>query len=289
MVKKYLKFLFLFLTTGVFIVSCNHKAKRNSERITFDSVQLNKTVYLLGDTALPSCNINIRYTYPVTKDSVLKDSIDFYLIQSCFGDDYVRHNYFNSLSAEALIQLYAKNYTDNYLKDVQPLYVEELKEHPQDKSESFGWFSYYEEIISSIVYQNKSLLVYSCYLNEFTGGAHGVYFTNYINFDLDLMRPLHLNDIFVGDYKDAVSDQIWNALMKKENVKSRDALEEMGYGTLGDIEPIENFYLTPEGITFHYNIYEIAPFSMGAISVTVPFNQVSRWLNTMPLLRELMK
>ncbi len=34
--------------------------------------------------------------------------------------------------------------------------------------------------------------------NEYTGGAHGIYMTTYLNMDLTLMRPLRLDDIFVA-------------------------------------------------------------------------------------------
>ena len=52
----------------------------------------------------------------------------------------------------------------------------------------------------------------------------------------------------------------------------------MGYGTTGDIAPIGNFYLTPGGITFHYNIYEIAPYVIGPIEVTVGFDKMEAML-----------
>lgn len=39
-------------------------------------------------------------------------------------------------------------------------------------------------------------------------------------------------------------------LMADNNVSTRQELEDMGYATTGDLEPIENFYLDPTGITF---------------------------------------
>ncbi len=288
MIKQYVKFLPLLLTVGVLLLSCNNKMNRGSDKITFDSIRVNKTVYLLGDTALPSCNVSINYTYPVFKDSTLCDSLNFYLAQACFGSD-IAEKVFVNVSSPDLVHQYVRNYTERYIREVQPLYVEEIKEHPQDKPQSFGWFSYYDEVVGSVQFCNSDLLVYKCYINEFTGGAHGVYFTTFLNYDFKLNRILHLNDIFTGDYQEPVSNMLWETLMKRENVKSREELEDKGYGSLGAIEPIENFYISPQGITFYYNIYDIAPFSMGATEVTLSFAQLKPWLGHIKAIEKLAK
>ena len=56
-------------------------------------------------------------------------------------------------------------------------------------------------------------------------------------------------------------------------------LEDMGYATTGDLEPIENFYLDPTGITFYYNVYEIAPYVMGATKITLSYEDIAPLMN----------
>ena len=56
-------------------------------------------------------------------------------------------------------------------------------------------------------------------------------------------------------------------------------LEDMGYATTGDLEPIENFYLDPTGITFYYNVYEIAPYVMGATKITLSYEDIAHLMN----------
>ena len=97
--------------------------------------------------------------------------------------------------------------------------------------------------------------------------------------DLTLMRPLRLDDIFVGDYKDALTDLIWNQLMADNKVTTHEALEDMGYASTGDIAPTENFYLSKEGITFYYNVYEIAPYVMGATKITLSYEDIAPLMN----------
>ena len=43
------------------------------------------------------------------------------------------------------------------------------------------------------------------------------------------------------DYKEALTDLLWKQLMADNNVNTRQELEDMGYATTGDLEPIENF------------------------------------------------
>ena len=123
--------------------------------------------------------------------------------------------------------------------------------------------------------------------NEYTGGAHGMYMSTFLNMDLTLMRPLRLDDIFVGDYQEALTDLIWNQLMADNKVTTHEALEDMGYASTGDITPTENFYLSKEGITFYYNIYDITPYSMGPVKVTIPYAIMEHLLGSNPILGDL--
>ena len=67
--------------------------------------------------------------------------------------------------------------------------------------------------------------------------------------------------------------------MEDNKVSTRQEVEDLGYGSTGELEPTENFYLTPQGITFYYNIYEIAPYVMGPTSITLPYERIQHLLN----------
>ena len=41
-----------------------------------------------------------------------------------------------------------------------------------------------------------------------------------------------------------------------------------------EVEPNDNFYITEDGVTFIYNHYEIAPYAMGIIKITIPWNEL---------------
>ena len=256
MKKQYVSLLAIILSVSGFLFSCHDKMNKNTGALQFDSIQVNKTAHLFNDTAKPACNIIINFAYPIkSSDDMLKDSLNTYFISACFGDKYIGEK------PEEVVK--------------------------EDESSIGAWYSYYKGIESHVQLYDKDLLVYRIDYNEYTGGAHGIYMATYLNMDLTLMRPLRLDDIFVGDYKDALTDLIWNQLMADNKVTTHEALEDMGYASTGDIAPTENFYLSKEGITFYYNVYDITPYSMGPVKVTIPFAMMEHLLGSNPILGEL--
>ena len=123
---------------------------------------------------------------------MLKDSLNTYFISACFGDKYIGEK------PEEVVKQYTENYISEYRRDLEPMYTEDEKDK-EDESSIGAWYSYYKGIESHVQLYDKDLLVYRIDYNEYTGGAHGIYMATYLNMDLTLMRPLRLDDIFVGD------------------------------------------------------------------------------------------
>ena len=114
---------------------------------------------------------------------------------------------------------------------------------------------------------------------EYTGGAHGIYMDSYLNLDLRTLTPVRLDDLFAPDYEEALTDLLWNQLMADNQVATRQELEDLGYGSTGELTPTENFRIGEKGLTFHYNVYEIAPYVMGGIDIELPYEIMSHLLN----------
>ena len=266
MKKQYVSLLAIILSVSGFLFSCHDKMNKNTGALQFDSIQVNKTAHLFNDTAKPACNIIINFAYPIkSSDDMLKDSLNAYFISACFGDKYIGEK------PENVVKQYTENYISEYRRDLEPMYTEDEKDK-EDESSIGAWYSYYKGIESHVQLYEKDLLVYRIDYNEYTGGAHGIYMTTYLNMDLTLMRPLRL---------------IWNQLMADNKVTTHEALEDMGYASTGDITPTENFYLSREGVTFYYNVYDITPYSMGPVKVTIPFPMLEHLLGSNPILGEL--
>ena len=281
MKKQYVSLLAVILAASGFLFSCGDKMKKDTGSLEFDSIQVNKTVHLFGDTSKPACNLLINFVYPSkSSDELLKDTLDKYFIAACFGDKYMGEK------PQEVVKQYTETYISEYRRDLEPMYLEDEKDKENESSVG-AWYSYYKGIESHVQLYEKNLLVYRINYNEYTGGAHGIYMTTYLNFDLGLMRPLRLDDIFVGDYQEPLTDLIWNQLMADNGAKTRAELEDMGYGSTGEIAATENFYLNKDGVTFYYNVYDITPYAMGPVVVSLPFHMLEHMLGSNPVIGEL--
>ena len=281
MKKQYVSLLAIMVAVSGFLFYCGDKMNKNTGSLEFDSIQVNETAHLFSDTARPACNLVIDFTYPVkASDELLKDTLNKYFISACFGEKYIGEN------PKEVVKQYTEAYIREYRRDLEPMYLEDEKDK-KDESSIGAWYSYYKGIESHVQLYEKNLLVYRIDYNEYTGGAHGIYMTTFLNMDLGLMRPLRLDDVFVGEYQEPLTDLIWNQLMADNEAKTRAELEDMGYGSTGEIAPTENFYLDKDGVTFYYNVYDITPYAMGPVTVSIPFQMLEHMLGSNPVVGEL--
>ena len=280
MKKEYGILLAIVLSVCSIYTSCDNKAAKTG-KFEFDRIQINKTAHLFGDTTKPGTNIIIDFSYiSKSSDNTLKDSLNAYILSACFGDKYTGED------IREVPESYAQNYISEYRQDLEPMFLEDQKY--KDNSEYIAsWYSYYKGLESQVEFYEKDLLVYRIDFNEYTGGAHGMYTSTFINFDLKNLYQLILDDIFVGDYQDTLSDLLWNQLATDQKVQTRAELEDMGYGSTGDLIPTENFYLSKEGITFYYNVYELTPYAMGAVEIKLPFETIEPILKENNIIKQL--
>lgn len=268
MKKQNVSLLVFLLATSSLFFSCGNSMNKNVGALEFDSLQVNETAHLFGDTARPACNLIIDFTRVVkSSDEAMKDSLNAHFLSACLGEKYM------DMTPEEAIEAYKDKYVSEYRKDLEPLY-EKDKQNSENEADIQGWYSYYQSIDSRIQLYSKWLLTYCINYNEYTGGAHGIYTATFLNFDLRTLRLLQLDDLFATDYREALTDLLWNQLMADNQVASRQELEDMGYTSTGELEPTENFYLSKEGISFYYNVYEIAPYVMGPVCITLPYEMV---------------
>lgn len=273
MKKQTVSLLALLLAASGFFFSCGNIVNNNAGALEFDSIQVNETAHLFGDTAKPACNLVINFAYvSKSSDERMKDSLNTFFLSACFGEKYM------TMTPEEAVKIYTDKYVGDYRKDLEPMYKKDEQDNEDDASMG-AWYSYYKGLESHVQLYTKHLLVYRIDYNEYTGGAHGIYMSTFLNMDLRTLSPIRLDDLFVSDYSEPLTDLLWNQLMADNNVVTRQELEDMGYATTGNLEPSENFYIDKEGITFYYNVYDIAPYVMGPVAITLPYEMMQHLLS----------
>lgn len=112
-----------------------------------------------------------------------------------------------------------------------------------------------------------SLLCYTITRSSYTGGAHGMYTTVYHTYSLSDGFELELVDLFDARQLELLDRAIREKIALDYGAASDEELSDRGFFP-EYIRPTENFSVTPEGIVFLYNPYEIGCYALGSVEVT---------------------
>jgi hypothetical protein len=135
-----------------------------------------------------------------------------------------------------------------------------------DKSNSPYWN---RQINVKVVYQQYPYVSLATDFTEFTGGAHGMYGTNYINFDREKNKAISLNDLFEDAKIDELTKQAEQIFRTQEGLT--EGQDYSGYFfENGKFVLPANFSIRKGGLVFQYGLYEIKPYVSGVTEIFVP-------------------
>ena len=132
------------------------------------------------------------------------------------------------------------------------------------------------ESSATVVRQDSSLTTIQIDRYLFAGGAHGSTFTGFINWDSNANKSIKLDDILVDDYRDKLAP-IAEKIFHDQDTTILDNNFSMVKN--GKLVLTSNFLVTPIGLSFLYNEYELKPYSEGQTTILIPYVQIK------PLLR----
>lgn len=213
-----------------------------------------------SESGADSVSMTIEHSYPVPAKGCTKDdSLRFIAaVMNVWDETTVDMRYPDDI---------IKNIDIRYVQDYTSMY----ESGEAEVSEVFSMWSVYDAL--SVLFQKAGMmgLVYSNY--EYTGGAHGSYGAMYYVYDFTLGRMLTLEDLFSVNYEMVLEAAIDKKIRSDFEIGADASLMENGFFV--EVVPVvQNFTLSETEITFQYNIYEIAPYSAGSISVSVPYSDI---------------
>ena len=230
-------------------------------------------VAYLEDGQESNLTFSIRYAYPVAvnaSDEVLA-KLQRAVCQMVLGDAFL------DMRPQQAIEAYAAMKHNEYIQNNLPLLQEWAIDH---EDESLGETLFNEELIISAapignglpLTNIPSLWSYAMDVYEYTGGAHGNRYLLIQNYDLQTGDEVSEQDLFIDDYYEPLKSLLLEALIAQtDEAETKKDLRRLGY-SVDDVVPNENFYVTDEGITYVYNPYEIAPYAMGCIQISLPWD-----------------
>jgi hypothetical protein len=155
---------------------------------------------------------------------------------------------------------------------------EEIRGQPDRVfSETLNW--YYEENFK-VEMNGPRFLVVSRSWADYTGGAHGNYGKNYFVFDQETAGQISLPDLMEEGFGRVLTEKLNEELRKSRKLGGNDPLQQEGF-FVNQVELTENFFLAPKGVGFHWDPYEIGPYSMGFVEAVVPYEKIGDILNSL--------
>lgn len=255
------------LLFSFFIVSC--KPTMTSETpndVGYDTLSVIDIYHLDNDSTKPSCSLQVTYVYPKeykNKEVLLQiqHELNFTIFE---GEDYL------SLTPQEAMDKYKKAYIENYKQDVVHRFPDW-----QESGETMDYFSYYKKINTSVVYDKGDILSYQIVSRDYKGGANSSTYYQNLVFDLKTGKRLTEEDIFVADYREELAKYFVADILKQNKVTTTQQLmEDLGFFGIEDIPFNNNFIVNEKGIIYTFNEGEIAPQSVGAITVKLPYDEI---------------
>lgn len=128
-------------------------------------------------------------------------------------------------------------------------------------------------------YRSKLLTVIE--LNSwqyYTGAAHGISATQFLNWDHTTGKVLGMADILQPGAHDRYIHALQAAHRRWLSSNPDAQRDPAAYDHLWPFQPSENFALTDAGLVVKYDSYQLAPYSFGQPELTIPYSELQNVL-----------
>ncbi|MDR0399880.1 MAG: DUF3298 and DUF4163 domain-containing protein [Treponema sp.] len=184
--------------------------------------------------------------------------------------------YHNALYRGLSVQDYAEELARAQTAEYQEMGEEALNNSLLIRSASLNW-SYTEQF--DVLMSSARILVISRNRFFYSGGAHGAYDTVYFVFDRKPAARIRLADILQEEFRPALKQLVNRELRINKELDPGDSLKKAMF-FVDEADLSENFFFSPQGIGFHWDPYEIAPYVEGDVEAVVSFAELEPLLNS---------
>lgn len=277
MKKSNLLFTALCVFCILLISSCNPKERIINNQIEYDTIQVNQSYYIENDSTKPGCNIKIAFIYPnAASENIPLKSIQTLFTEKIFGED------FKNASPEEATDEYIKHYINDFKNFIS------LTENKNDQDENIYMdetgYSYYIKLNNNLVYNKNGFISFTVESVSYEGGAHNSKSIYGYVYDINSHKLITESDFGGQNYETNIARILSEKIAESNGVKNIKDLENLGYNSIADIKPNNNFTFDDKGITYYFNENEIAATMVGINSVFIPYEELNMYvLSDFPL------
>ena len=161
---------------------------------------------------------------------------------------------------------------DTEIKDGAEAFISNY-ESIAEQEEEMPSFEHSSDV--TLLYDSPEMIAISFSHYDYTGGAHGNFYTNLINYDKKTGDIIKTDQILKD--KEKISPFLEKAFRKKYDIKDG---EDLNLSVEGNNIPVtDNIGILKDSLIFQYNPYEIGPYAMGAPTLKVAKADIKDFLH----------
>lgn len=249
--------------------SCKTKSTDDAEALSLQTASLATKAFINDDTAGLSLELTLALAYPAEySDLAILEKVRHQVVV-----DYFPEGADTTFSTpEALLAAYVEDYK-RFFFESESTYADMTVEEGFSEEES--WYNDQKLLVR---FNEGGLFSYTVATDRYSGGAHGE--KKFVNRVINVKTGLKVteDDVFTEEAKPLIVEMIQRKLMEMHDLKSVEALEEIGFFDVSEMSLNTNFYLSDKGLTYTFNEYEIASYAVGATDVTLSFSSLAGFL-----------
>ncbi|MDE5607604.1 MAG: DUF3298 and DUF4163 domain-containing protein [Muribaculaceae bacterium] len=256
------------LALSVFAVSCanNQKGSGDNDSFRTENIKFDRVAIASYGT---ECVASIDIDYPVPNGSVLGDSVREWIVSNINSYDGLIDVVMSSHPSATLTDgKFVVDAVGSLLLDSAVVQVDDMQKYFGDQMPGYEYIYKY-----SRGYENDTVLTYNASVYRYLGGAHGGETISDATFVRDSGLRLTWDNMFVAGYERKLLPLIKRGLMTQ--YFDVDTETELADCLLVSVDELTLPSAAPcyeaDGVKFTYQQYEIAPYSAGHPTCTIPY------------------
>lgn len=143
-----------------------------------------------------------------------------------------------------------------FVEYLQTLYVDSVQEVKE-----FDLIGMSTNVDVEYLGQRENIATFTIGYHNYSGGAHDMYFTHFVNVDLDKKAVIQLDDVFAKAQQSKVKTLLWEIYQNESRGDNGERQEP--FTAKADFYLSDNFYFSQDGIVFVYPLYALGPYAEG--------------------------
>lgn len=270
----------MVLCASACLLSAGCGKKEQIDSSTAKSVKIQEEARLQDAPASPACRLAIDFGYIEADEAdTVAQRINETVQAAVLGKAYIRTD------PASAVEAFKDAYFANYRKEVGGFFEEDMA-NGTPLEELPKWYNYEYSLTGTFGDGKEGILNYTATTSEYTGGAHPNTRQRWLNFDKRTGRTVTASDAFAAGSEPAMCRLLLEALIKEISrrtgngeIKTLADLQDEGILDTAPMYIPDDFLLREKEVSFLYNPYDIAPYAVGAIELSLPYSEIEEYMN----------